>query len=175
MKPADIADNAARARSACGLAVASAPARARPQAAVARARPRAPACASKGFEGGPGCRCIGACPSRLQQHLPARLPRSISTAAGSDRCQVDRHQGSHHSESLVKAKVVRRPKDGVRLLGRGELKSKLTVRSARRFEIRHRGGREGGRHGQDPGAGEEGRRRGGVTSCVIARLKRATA
>ena len=30
-------------------------------------------------------------------------------------------------ESLVKAKIVRRPKDGVRLLGRGELKSKLTV------------------------------------------------
>src|SRR5512140_83277 len=30
-------------------------------------------------------------------------------------------------ESLVKAKVVRRPKAGVRLLGRGELKAKLTV------------------------------------------------
>ena len=30
-------------------------------------------------------------------------------------------------ESLVKAKVVRRPKAGVRLLGRGELKSKLTI------------------------------------------------
>ena len=30
-------------------------------------------------------------------------------------------------ESLVKAKVVRRPKDGVRLLGRGELKAKLTI------------------------------------------------
>ena len=30
-------------------------------------------------------------------------------------------------DSLVKAKVVRRPKAGVRLLGRGELKAKLTV------------------------------------------------
>ena len=30
-------------------------------------------------------------------------------------------------ESLVKAKVVRRPKAGVRLLGRGELKAKLNV------------------------------------------------
>ena len=30
-------------------------------------------------------------------------------------------------ESLVKAKVVRRPKAGVRLLGRGELKAKLTI------------------------------------------------
>src|ERR1700755_1658657 len=30
-------------------------------------------------------------------------------------------------ESLVKAKIVRRPKGGVRLLGRGELKAKLTI------------------------------------------------
>ena len=30
-------------------------------------------------------------------------------------------------ESLVKAKVVRRPKGGVRLLGRGEIKAKLTI------------------------------------------------
>ena len=38
-------------------------------------------------------------------------------------------------------------------------------RGSRRFEIRHRGGREGGRHGENPGAGQEGRRRGGVTSA----------
>ena len=38
-------------------------------------------------------------------------------------------------------------------------------RGSRRFEIRHRGGRKGGRHGENPGAGEEGRRRGGVTSA----------
>src|SRR6201991_1676628 len=30
-------------------------------------------------------------------------------------------------ESLVKAKIVRRPKGGLRLLGRGELKAKLTI------------------------------------------------
>ena len=30
-------------------------------------------------------------------------------------------------ESLVKAKVVRRPKDGMRLLGRGEIKAKLNI------------------------------------------------
>jgi large subunit ribosomal protein L15 len=30
-------------------------------------------------------------------------------------------------ESLVKAKIVRRRKGGVRLLGRGELKAKLTI------------------------------------------------
>ena len=70
-----------------------------------------------------------------------------------------------NAESLVKARVVRRAKAGVRLLGRGELKAKLNDRGSRRLEIRHRGGREGGRHGEDPGAGEEGRRRGGVTSA----------
>jgi len=32
-----------------------------------------------------------------------------------------------NAESLVKARVLRRAKDGVRLLGRGELKAKLTV------------------------------------------------
>ena len=32
-----------------------------------------------------------------------------------------------NAESLVKARVLRRPKDGVRLLGRGEIKAKLTV------------------------------------------------
>ena len=68
-------------------------------------------------------------------------------------------------ESLVKAGVIRRAKDGVRLLGRGELKAKLDDRGARRLEIRDRGGREGRRHGEDPGPGQEGRRRGGVTSA----------
>ena len=38
-------------------------------------------------------------------------------------------------------------------------------RGSRRLQVRHRGGREGGRHGEDPGPGEEGRRRGGVTSA----------
>ena len=32
-----------------------------------------------------------------------------------------------NAESLVKARVIRRAKDGVRLLGRGDLKAKLTV------------------------------------------------
>jgi large subunit ribosomal protein L15 len=32
-----------------------------------------------------------------------------------------------NAESLVKARVIRRPKDGVRLLGRGEIKAKLTI------------------------------------------------
>ena len=36
-------------------------------------------------------------------------------------------KGTINAESLVKARVIRRAKDGVRLLGRGELKAKLTV------------------------------------------------
>jgi large subunit ribosomal protein L15 len=32
-----------------------------------------------------------------------------------------------NAESLVKARVIRRAKDGVRLLGRGELKAKLNI------------------------------------------------
>ena len=36
-------------------------------------------------------------------------------------------KGTINAESLVKARVLRRAKDGVRLLGRGEIKVKLTV------------------------------------------------
>ncbi len=32
-----------------------------------------------------------------------------------------------NAESLVKARVIRRAKDGVRLLGRGEIKAKLNI------------------------------------------------
>src|ERR1700730_3423057 len=35
--------------------------------------------------------------------------------------------GTINAESLVKSRVIRRSKDGVRLLGRGELKAKLTI------------------------------------------------
>jgi large subunit ribosomal protein L15 len=49
---------------------------------------------------------------RLQQAIDAKLIDAKDTI---------------NVESLVKAKVVRRPKAGVRLLGRGELKSKLTI------------------------------------------------
>jgi large subunit ribosomal protein L15 len=49
---------------------------------------------------------------RLQQAIDARLIDAKDTI---------------NAESLVKARVLRRAKDGVRLLGRGELKAKLTV------------------------------------------------
>ena len=49
---------------------------------------------------------------RLQQALDAKLLDAKDTI---------------NAESLVKARVIRRAKDGVRLLGRGELKAKLNV------------------------------------------------
>ena len=54
------------------------------------------------------------------------------------------------AEALVKAGVLRRAKDGVRLLGAGELKAKVEFCGLRRLEIGGGGGREGGRFGQDP-------------------------
>ena len=49
---------------------------------------------------------------RLQQAIDAKL--------------IDA-KGTINAESLVKARVLRRAKDGVRLLGRGELKATLTI------------------------------------------------
>ena len=48
------------------------------------------------------------------------------------------------------------------------LKAKLDLRGSRRFEVRGRGGREGRRHGEDPGAGEAGRRPRRRNICVSA-------
>ena len=44
-----------------------------------------------------------------------------------DRRQVLDAKGTVNAESLVKARVIRRAKDGVRLLGRGEIKAKLNI------------------------------------------------
>ncbi len=82
----------------------------------------------KGFEGG-------------QMPLHRRLPkRGFNNIFRLDFAEVnlDRLQAAIdaktldanavvNAESLVKARVLRRPKDGVRLLGRGEIKAKLTV------------------------------------------------
>lgn len=82
----------------------------------------------KGFEGG-------------QMPLHRRLPkRGFNNIFRLDFAEVnlDRIQAAIdaklldakdtiNAESLVKARVLRRAKDGVRLLGRGELKAKLTV------------------------------------------------
>ncbi|MDB5485928.1 MAG: ribosomal protein [Tardiphaga sp.] len=82
----------------------------------------------KGFEGG-------------QMPLHRRLPkRGFNNIFRLDFAEInlDRLQdainaktldasGTINAESLVKARVLRRAKDGVRLLGRGEITSKLTV------------------------------------------------
>ena len=93
---------------------------------------------------------------RIQQAIDAKLLDAKATI---------------NAESLVKAGVIRRAKDGVRLLGRGELKAKLTIEVHGASKSADRGGREGGRHGEDPGAGQEGRRRGGVTSASSPALR----
>ena len=53
--------------------------------------------------------------------------------------------------ALVKAGLMRRAKDGVRLLGNGELKAKVEFRGLGRLQIGGGGGGEGRRLGQDPG------------------------
>ena len=82
----------------------------------------------KGFEGG-------------QMPLHRRLPkRGFNNIFRLDFAEInlDRLQeaidaklidakGTINAESLVKARVLRRAKDGVRLLGRGEIKAKLTL------------------------------------------------
>ena len=82
----------------------------------------------KGFEGGQ---------MPLHRRLPKRGFNNIFRLEFAE-INLDRLQeaidaklidasGTINAESLVKAKVIRRARDGVRLLGRGELKSKLTV------------------------------------------------
>ena len=82
----------------------------------------------KGFEGG-------------QMPIPRRLPkRGFNNIFRLDFAEInlDRLQDAIDAklidvnetitvESLVKAKVVRRPKAGMRLLGRGEIKAKLNI------------------------------------------------
>ena len=52
------------------------------------------------------------------------------------------------AEALIKAGVIRRAKDGVRLLSDGELKAKAVLRRRRRLQGRGREDREGRRLGQ---------------------------
>ena len=54
-------------------------------------------------------------------------------------------------ESLVAAGVVSKPRDGVKILGVGELKAKLSFQVAWRVEVGRRGDREGWWLGHPPG------------------------
>ena len=82
----------------------------------------------KGFEGGQ---------MPLHRRLPKRGFNNIFRLEFAE-INLDRVQdaidaklldvsGTINAESLVKARVIRRAKDGVRLLGRGELKAKLNI------------------------------------------------
>jgi large subunit ribosomal protein L15 len=82
----------------------------------------------KGFEGGQ---------MPLHRRLPKRgfnnIFRLEFAEINLDRIQqaIDAKtldaKGTINAESLVKARAIRRAKDGVRLLGRGEIKAKLTI------------------------------------------------
>ena len=82
----------------------------------------------KGFEGGQ---------MPLHRRLPKRGFNNIFRLEFAE-INLDRLQeaidaklldgnGTINAESLVKARVIRRARDGVRLLGRGEIKSSLTI------------------------------------------------
>ena len=84
--------------------------------------------AIKGFEGG-------------QMPLHRRLPKrgfnnifrlefaeiNLDRIQGAIDAKTLDAKGTINAEALVKARVIRRSKDGVRLLGRGEIKAKLNI------------------------------------------------
>ena len=113
----------------------------------------------KGFEGGQ---------MPLHRRLPKRGFRNTSFALKLNEVNLGHVQAAIDAgkldagatvdaEALVKAGVLRRAKDGVRLLGGGEIKAKVDILGLGRLEIGDRGGREGRRLGQDPGAAEAAR------------------
>src|SRR5476649_2828947 len=71
----------------------------------------------KGFEGGQ---------MPLHRRLPKRGFNNIFRLEFAE-VNLDRIQGAIDAKTLDKARVLRRSKDGVRLLGRGEIKAKLTI------------------------------------------------
>lgn len=119
----------------------------------------------KGFEGG-------------QMPLHRRLPkRGFNNIFRLDFAEInlDRLQQAIDAKQLdanatINAEIAGEvgrtaPRQGRRAAARPRrTQGQAEYRGSRRFEIRHRGGREGGRHGENPGAGK-GRRRGGVTSA----------
>ncbi len=118
----------ARAKSACASAVASVQARARPAGRGGKGQTARSGVRIKGFEGGQ---------MPLHRRLPKRgfnnIFRLEFAEINLDRIQqaVDAKlldaKATINAESLVKARVIRRARDGVRLLGRGELKAKLNI------------------------------------------------
>ncbi len=113
-----------------------------------------------GFEGG-------------QMPLHMRLPkRGFNNIFASDYAEVNIGavqkaidagkldvKGTLDHDALKAAGLARGGKDGVRLLGKGELKAKLALQGRRRVEGRARGGREGRRFDRADRAQEPGRAR----------------
>jgi large subunit ribosomal protein L15 len=124
-------------RSACASAAASARAKARPAAAAARARRRAPGVRHQGLRRRPD-----AAASRLPKRGFNNIFRLRSERVNLDRLQAAVDAGkldagrAGHAEALVAAGVICAAKDGVRLLGKGELKAKLTFEGLSRHEGR---------------------------------------
>ncbi len=118
----------ARAKSVCASAVASVRARARQAGRGGKGQTARSGVRIKGFEGGQ---------MPLHRRLPKRGFNNIFRVEFAE-INLDRLQeaidaklldakDTINAESLVKARVIRRSKDGVRLLGRGEIKAKLNI------------------------------------------------
>jgi len=116
----------AHARSACASAAALVPAWARPAAAAAKAKPRALACASRGSKAAK-CRCNRRVPKRgFRQAAFARRLNEINVGRVQAAIEAGKLDPAATVDvgALVKAGVLRRAKDGVRLLGSGEITTK---------------------------------------------------
>ncbi len=138
-------------RTACASAVASARARARQAGRGVKGQTARSGVRIKGFEGG-------------QMPLHRRLPkRGFNAPFSTDYNEVNlgRIQQAVEAgkldasqpvtvEALIAAGVCSKARDGVKILGIGELNAKLDLRSRRRLEVRRRGDREGRRFGEAP-------------------------
>src|SRR3977135_2359545 len=128
MKLSDIADNAGsrKKRMRVGRGIGSGKGKAAGRGG--RGQPARAGVRIKGFEGG-------------QMPLHRRLPKRgfnnifrlefaeihLDRIPGAIDGQTRDTPGTINAEALVKARVIRRSKDGVRLLGRGEIKAKLNI------------------------------------------------
>ncbi len=127
MKLNELRDNDGATHSqACVSAAASARARARPAVAASRARRRAPASPSTASKAA-RCRSTGACRSAASTTSSPRASTSCRWPASRPRIDAGKldAKATVDAEALIEAGVIRRVKDGVRLLADGEIKAKL--------------------------------------------------
>ena len=128
MRLNEIKDNPAPARCGCGSAAASAPASASRPVAAARARRRVPASRSAASKAA-RCRCIAGCPSAASTPGGPQKFNEINVGALQAAIDDGRLDAGKPIDvaSLIAAGMLRRPKDGLRLLGDGELKAKVAI------------------------------------------------